>query len=59
MFGDHRHCGSEDINIPTNTVILPQMQEIDCCICALRSAIIIFCKAHDMSYAKRVSNNKL
>ena len=35
------------------------MQEIRCCICPLPSAIIIFCKAYDMSYATHVSKKKL
>ena len=59
MFGGHRHCGSGYINISANTVILPQMQEIRCCICPLPSAIIIFCKAYDMSFATHVSKKKL
>ena len=25
--GGHRHCGCGDINIPTNKVILPQIQD--------------------------------
>ena len=58
-FGGHRHCGSGDINIPANTVILPQMRDIRYRIYLLTFAIIIFCKPHGMLCAKRVSNNKL
>ena len=56
-FGGHRHCGSGNINLPANTVILSQMRDI--CIYPLTSAIFIFCKAHGMSGATRVSNHKL
>ena len=27
-FGGHRHCGSGDIDIPANTIILPQARDI-------------------------------
>ena len=58
-FGGHRHCASGDINIPANTVILLQMQDIRYCVCPHTSAIFIFCKVHRMSCATHVSNNKL
>ena len=41
-FGGRRHCGSEYINIPTNTVILPQMRDIRDCLYSLTSAITYF-----------------
>ena len=58
-FAGHRHCSSRDINIPANTLILPQMWDIRYCIWPLTFAIIIFCKAHDMSCATRASNNNV
>ena len=56
--GDHRHCGSGDMNILANTLILPQMRDIRDCICWLTSTIIIFSKSHGMSCATRIPNNK-
>ena len=58
-FAGHRHCGSRDINIPANTLILPQIRDIRYRIWPLTFAIIIFCKAHDMSCATRASNNNV
>ena len=57
-FDGHMHCGSGDMKISVNTVILPQMWDIRGCICPLTSAIIIFFKAHEMSCATDVSNDK-
>ena len=58
-FGGHRHCGSGDVNIPANTVIFFQMQDIRDCIYLLTSAITILSKVQSMSCATRVSNNNL
>ena len=58
-FGDNRHCGSENVNIPANAVILLQMRDNCYCICPLTATIIIFCKAHDMSCFTRASNINL
>ena len=49
MFSGHRHYDSGDMNIPANTVILPQMWDIRDGICPPISAIIIFSRAHGMS----------
>ena len=38
-FGGHRHCGCGDMNIPTNSVMLPQMRDIRDDICPLTSAL--------------------
>ena len=57
-FGGHRHCGSGDINIPANTVILLQMWDIRCYICSLTSAVITFCKARP-SCVTPILNSKL
>ena len=44
----HRHCGSEDIDIPVNMVILQQIQDICDCVYLRASAILIFHTAHYM-----------
>lgn len=47
----------KNMNIPANTVILPQTWDIRDCICPPISAIIISSRAHGMSWAKRVVNS--
>ena len=56
-----RHCGSGYMNILANTVILPQMLDINIgdCIFLHSSVITIFSKAHDLSCAIRVYSNNL
>ena len=58
-FDGHRQCGSEDIDIPANLVILLQTWDICDCVCLPTSGILIFCIASGMSHATHVLNNNL
>ena len=58
----YRHCGSGDIKIPAKILLFaanagyPGLRDF---ISPLISAVILFSKVHDMSYATCVSNNNL
>ena len=58
-FDSHRQCGSEDIDIPANLVILLQTWDICDCVCLPTSGILIFCIASGMLHATHVLNNNL
>ena len=58
-FDGHRQCGSGDIDVPANLVILLQIWDICDCICLPTSGILIFCIAPGMSHATDVLNNNL
>ena len=58
-FVGHRHCGKGDVSIPVNKAFLPKIMDICCCVWPLTFILVIFCKAHGMLCATRISNNKL